>query len=195
MAEPQKKEPNEEQQHQLSPPAAAAATPESPAPAERSRDQEERTGTDLEAHLQLSAEGPSNFLSHFKRRKFFVLRVNISVVVYSKSVFTSFRKCIYMPHTHVVSESQNIYFNQFIRRVCVFATVHTYPIPYYRSLHVVGQQKIFILEIFSCHVFLKSFLTEATESPGRDIMAAVLRPEFRREKRLELHSDSQEELS
>lgn len=83
MAEPQKEEPNEEQQHQLS---SSAADPEDPAPDDRSQDEEERTVRAFEAPPQLPAEAPANFLPHFKRRKFFVLRVNTSVVFSPKSV-------------------------------------------------------------------------------------------------------------
>lgn len=78
MAEPQKEEPNEDQL------SASAAEPENPAPADRSQDEEERTVTAFEAPPQLPAEGPANFLPHFKRRKFFVLRVNTQVAVSPK---------------------------------------------------------------------------------------------------------------
>lgn len=133
MTEPQKEEPNEEQQHQLS--SSAAADPENPAPADRSQDEEERTVTAFEDPPQLPAAGPANFLPHFKRRKFFVLRVNTSAVVSSKSVSPVLERCLYLQSlltfTYVVSESLNIYPNQLlcILDVIVFATVHTYPIP------------------------------------------------------------------
>lgn len=92
----------------------------------------------------------------------------------------------------VVSGSLKFYPPSCTLGLIVFAPVHTYPIPNYRLLYFVGAQKVVLLEKFSCHVCLTSFLTEVksvltvvtwmTESPHRDVTAALLRPQFRGEK-------------
>lgn len=81
MAEPQVEEPMEEQQQQQQEEvsSSSSADPESPAPADRPEDEGGRTVRGGEDPPQLPAAGPANFLPHFKRRKFFVLRVKSSL--------------------------------------------------------------------------------------------------------------------
>lgn len=59
-----------------------------------------------------------------------------------------------------VSGSVNFYPPSCTLGLIVFALVHTYPIPKYRLLFFVGKQKVVMLEKFSCHVCLASFLIE-----------------------------------
>lgn len=60
----------------------------------------------------------------------------------------------------VVSGSLKFYPPSCTLGLIVFAPVHTYPIPNYRLLYFVGTQKVVMLEKFSCHVCLTSFLIE-----------------------------------
>lgn len=66
------------------------------------------------------------------------------------------------PHqpSDVVSGSVNFYPPSCTLGLIVFAPVHTYPTPNYMLLYFVGTQTVVMLEKFSCHVCLPSFLIE-----------------------------------